>query len=119
MKVAVGFAIILLVCIGSYVYFTRVAHTPIGNILKEPRKYEKKTLTISGQVTDRASLLVVRYFRVKDNTGEIPVVTRRTLPSVGSKVRVKGRVEEAFSIGAEQLLVFVEEAKDEGEGTGQ
>ena len=70
-------------------------------------------MTIAGEVTDRASLLVVKYFRVKDKTGEIVVVTGKPLPSVGSKVRVHGEIKEAFSIGTEQMLVFVEEEKGE------
>ena len=113
MKFLIGLVIILLMVAGAYFYFTKVDHTPIGNILKEPREYYEKSLTIAGEVTDRASLLVVKYFRVKDKTGEIVVVTGKPLPSVGSKVRVHGEIKEAFSIGTEQMLVFVEEEKEE------
>ncbi len=113
MRVVIGLVIILLVVAGAYFYFTRVEHTPIGKILENPRDYYGKTLTIAGEVTDRTSLFVVKYFRVKDKTGEIVVVTAKPLPSVGSKVRVKGRIEEAFSIGTEQMLVFVEGGKGE------
>lgn len=114
MKVVIGLVIVLLMVAGAYFYFTKVDHTPIGNIMKDPRAYDEKSLTIAGEVTDRASLFVIKYFRVKDKTGEIMVVTRRSLPSIGSKVRVKGRVEEAFSIGTEQMLVFVENENGAG-----
>ncbi len=109
MKILIGLVIILLIGVGAYFYFAKVRHTPIGNILKDPRDYYGKSLTIAGEVTDRASLFVVKYFRLKDKTGEIVVVTGKPLPVVGSKVRVKGKIVEAFSIGTEQMLVFVEE----------
>lgn len=115
MKIVIGFVIILLVVGGAYFYSARVAHTPIGDILKDPREYDGKSLTIAGEVTDRTSLFIVKYFRVKDKTGELVVVTSKTLPPMGSKVRIKGRVKEAFSIGSEQMLVFVEDENGEGQ----
>jgi DNA polymerase II small subunit/DNA polymerase delta subunit B len=107
-RILIGVIVLALLGGGAYFYFAKVAHTPIASILKDPRKYDGKDITIAGEVTDKTSLFVVKYFRLKDRTGDIVVVTKRTLPSVGSKVRVKGRVEEAFSLGSEQMLVFVE-----------
>lgn len=111
MKFVIALIIIVLTVTGVYFYVTKIYHTPIGNILKNPRDYYGKTITIAGKVTDRTSLFVVKFFRLKDKTGEIVVVTMKPLPSVGSKVRVTGSIEEAFSIGSEQTLVFVEGAK--------
>jgi hypothetical protein len=54
---------------------------------------------------------VFLMFYLKDKTVELVVVTDRALPVVGSKIRVKGRIEEAFSIGNQQMLVFVEETQ--------
>ena len=59
-------------------------------------------------VTEVFGLFVVRYFVVKDKTGEIIVVTKRPLPSEGTKITVKGTVREAFSIGDKQLVVVLE-----------
>lgn len=100
---------------GAWYYFTQVHHTPIGKILKNPREYDGKTITIAGEVTDRTSLLIVKYFRVKDKTGEIVVLTDRSLPPAGSKVRVKGHMKEAFAIGDKQMLVFVEGEEEKKE----
>ena len=47
---------------------------------------------------------------LRDKTGEIIVVTKKPLPEVRSKVRVTGKIDEAFSIGDQRLLVFVEES---------
>jgi hypothetical protein len=46
---------------------------------------------------------------LQDKSGEIIVITSRTLPALDATVRIKGKVVEAFTIGSEQLLVFIEE----------
>ncbi len=91
--------------------------TPIGKILADPRAYAGKTVTVSGEVTQIFSLVFIKYFRLRDKTGEIVVVTDRPLPKVGTKISVKGTVQEAFSIGDQQLIVIVEESKPRGADT--
>ncbi len=85
--------------------------TPIGKILADPRAYAGKTVTVSGEVTQIFSLVFLKYFRVRDETGEIVIVTDKPLPKVGTKISVKGTVQEAFSIGDQQLIVIVEQSK--------
>ena len=85
--------------------------TPIGKILADPRAYAGKTVTVSGEVTQIFSLVFIKYFRLRDETGEIVIVTDRPLPKVGTKIKVKGTVQEAFSIGDQQLIVIVEQSK--------
>jgi hypothetical protein len=82
--------------------------TPIKKILDNPRDYSDKTVTVSGEVTGTFSLLVIKYFTVRDDTGEITVVTPKLLPRKGSRITVKGTVQEAFSLGDQQLIVIVE-----------
>jgi len=86
--------------------------TPINKILENPRDYAGKKVTVSGEVTGVFGLIFIKYFTMRDKTGEIIVVTGRPLPKVGAKIKVKGTVEEAFSIGDKQLIVVVE--KDSG-----
>ena len=85
--------------------------TPIGKILADPRAYAGKTVTVSGEVTQMFSLVFIKYFRVRDETGEIVIVTDKPLPKLGTKIKVKGTVQEAFSIGDQQLIVIVEQSK--------
>lgn len=92
--------------------------TPIGKILSDPRAYAGKTVTVSGEVTQVFSLVVIKYFRLRDKTGEIVIVTDRPLPKVGTKIKVKGTVQEAFSVGDQQLIVIVEQSKPQGGATG-
>jgi hypothetical protein len=82
--------------------------TPIKKILDNPRDYSGKPVTISGEVTEMFSLFVLKYFVVKDRSGEIVVVTQKPLPAKGSKITVKGTVQEAFSLGDQQLIVIME-----------
>jgi hypothetical protein len=86
----------------------RIFATPIEEILQNPRDYSGKTVTVSGEVTEVAGLIFVKYFVVKDRTGEITVITRRPLPRENTRITVKGKVETAFSIGSKQLIVIVE-----------
>ncbi len=100
-RLCVVISLILTACEGTVT-------TPIGKIIENPRDFDGKSIAISGEVTEIFSLLVIKYFVVKDKTGEIIVVTERPLPKQGTKIKVKGTVEEAFSIGDKQLIVIVE-----------
>ncbi len=108
-NIIIGVSIAIILGGGAWYYFAQVEHTPIEKVLKNPRAYDGKVITIAGEVTDRTSLMFVKFFKLKDKTGEITVITKRSLPNVGAKERVKGKVEEAFSIGDQQTRVFVEE----------
>lgn len=94
--------------IGSWYYFTEIQTVPIEKIYKHPRDYSNRKIAISGTVTERFSLFVIRYFTVQDATGNILVVTEQPMPAVGEAVRVKGYVEDGFSLGEQQTLVFRE-----------
>ncbi len=85
--------------------------TPISDILQNPRKYAGKQVSVSGKVVETFSLVVIRYFVVRDDTGEITVVTERPLPKKGEQIKVTGKVQEAFSLGDQQLIVIKETPK--------
>jgi hypothetical protein len=85
--------------------------TQINKILSNPRDYTDKKVTISGTVEDSFSFVVVKYFTLRDETGEITVVTQKPMPAKGNKIKVTGTVQEAFSLGDQQIVVLIE--KDE------
>jgi aspartyl/asparaginyl-tRNA synthetase len=85
-----------------------IGTTKIGDIVSHPRDYTGKEVTISGVVTQTFSLVVIKYFVVRDSSGEISVITDRPLPAKGEKIKVKGSVKEAFSIGTKTALVLME-----------
>jgi len=85
---------------------------PIQQIQSNPRQYADKRVRSSGTVTETFSLLVLKYFIRNDGTGEMYVVTRKTMPAKGEKVKVTGTVRDAFSLGDMQLLVLLEDGED-------
>jgi hypothetical protein len=82
--------------------------TKIDTILTNPREYADRTVTVSGTVEETFSLVVIKYFVLRDETGTIPVITRRTMPARGNEIRVTGTVQEAFSLGDQRLVVLLE-----------
>ena len=113
-NIIIAILIVIVIGAGAWFYFSEVHHARIDNILSNPKSYEGKVVTIEGEVTDRTSFSVgLKFFKVKDETGEITVVTRKSLPEVRSTMSVKGRIDEAFPIGDQKLVVFVEESLSE------
>lgn len=99
------FALVLLVSCSQL--FT----TDIRDILDHSRDYDGKTVTVSGEVRESVNLFVFKYYVVKDETGEIPVVTEKAVPRQGEKVRVTGVVKQAFAIGDKNLVVIIEKSE--------
>jgi len=99
----------ILCCVFLFLSCSQLFPTEIKKILDDPREYDGKTVTISGTVTESVNLLVMRYYSVRDDTGEIIVVTERAVPHQGMKVRVTGEVKQAFSIGNRSVVVVYEE----------
>lgn len=89
---------------------TVATETTIGEIQSDPPSYEGKTVTVKGEVTSRLSLILWKSYKIKDETGEITVVTKKIMPNVGAQVEATGRVAEGFSLGATQTLVIVDES---------
>jgi len=106
-------AVILIIASIAAAACEGVFATPIKRIVESPRDYDGKTVTISGEVKEVFSLIVFKYFIVEDRTGEIAVITSRPLPKKGAKIRVRGKVSAAFSLGEAQTVVLLEEEKPE------
>ena len=105
MSVVFGFILLLVACEGLF-------STPVETILNNPREYDGRLVKVSGTVTQSMNLFVVKYFVLRDESGEITVVTPRILPRQGNSITIRGHVREAFTVGDEQLLVIVEETED-------
>lgn len=106
-KVTILILIVIILAAGYWYYKTNIQGiTLIGKILRNPQAYEGKILNLKGKVTEKVSFMTIKYFKLKDRTGEIMVITESALPPVGKKITVKGTVDSAFSIGGEQMLVF-------------
>lgn len=80
----------------------------IGDVVQNPRKYCEKEVKVKGKVTQIFSMIVIKSFVIKDDTGEIRVITQKPMPRVNETVRVHGIVNCAFSLGDQQIMVIVE-----------
>jgi hypothetical protein len=101
-------ALVLLSAFGLAAACRPAGPTPIRSILDDPRRYDGKIVTISGDVRDATNLVVLKWYRVEDKTGSIVVVASGAVPMRGASVRVTGTVRQAFVIGDQSLTVIME-----------
>jgi cytochrome c-type biogenesis protein CcmE len=80
----------------------------IAEILKNPRNFDGKDVRVTGTVTDAFSVYRAGYFRISDGSGTIAVVTSQISPRQGDQIEAHGVVEQAYTIGSNQMLVIVE-----------
>jgi hypothetical protein len=73
--------------------------TDINTIKEAPEKYLGQDVTIAGVVQDAVSLpLLPAVYAVRDSTGVMYVLTKAQPPTVGSRVRIRGRVAAAIML---------------------
>ena len=84
----------------------------IAQLKDRPDKYERKTVSVSGRVTDSFGIPLVpfQFYKVDDGSGEITVVSHATRsPSKGARVQVKGKVNEVAVIGGRSIGLHIDE----------
>ena len=116
--IIIAILIVLVTGAGAWYYFNQVHPTKIEKILSNPTTYTGKEVAIEGEVTDRTAFFgVIKFYRLRDKSGEITVVTRKSLPETKSVISVKGKIDDAFTIGDQRLVVFVEESVEKMENS--
>lgn len=90
-----------------------LTRTPsIAELKYNPGRYHDKSVAISGVVTTSwgVPLVPFRMYKVDDGTGEVTVLSQSgRVPSRGSRVRVKGRVNEVATFGGQSLGLHIRE----------
>ena len=71
----------------------------IGSVLADPSKYRNREVQIAGDVVDSYGVLGRGVYRVRDGSGELWVMSNEGVPRTGSRVKVRGTVRDAFSLG--------------------
>ena len=88
----------------------RNAH--IADLQQHPGRYEDRTVTVDGIVTDSwgVPLVPFKFYRVDDGTGQIAVLSESLrVPGKGEHVRVKGRVGNVAVLGGRSLGLHLRE----------
>jgi hypothetical protein len=81
----------------------------ISKINADPGRYRDKQVGIAGTVTDSYGILGNGAYEIDDGTGRLWVVTRRGVPSRGSRVGAKGRIYTGFNWGGRSFGTVLEE----------
>jgi len=86
-------------------------YTAVKEITEAPARFEGKEIKLKGYAQAATSLMGFRAFVLRDDTGEIMVVTTGELPVAGEPVALKGTVKSAVIIGGSSVGLRVEETK--------
>lgn len=87
-------------------------YTPIKDIVAAPGSFESREVKIKGKVTEAIKLPILgQAFVLRDETGEITVITQGTLPSANAEVALAGTVKSTAIIGGHSLGLRVEETR--------
>ena len=86
----------------------------VAQLKDQPARYYNKTVSVNGVVTRSWGLPLVpfQFYSVDDGTGQITVIGHSgRVPSTGTRVNVKGRVNELASFGGQSLGLHLDETK--------
>jgi hypothetical protein len=86
----------------------------IAELKDQPGKYDDKTISVTGVVTNSwglGGILPFQLYNIDDGTGEIAVLSRsgRSTPSRGARVQVKGKVGEVGVFGGRSIGLHIQE----------
>jgi hypothetical protein len=85
------------------------SQTTISKINADPGRYRNKEVGVVGVVRDSYGVLGNGAYEIDDGTGRLWVVTRRGVPSRGSRVGAKGRIYTGFNFGGRNFGTVLEE----------
>jgi hypothetical protein len=87
-------------------------HPSVAELKYNPGRYQDHTVSIDGVVTSSWGVPMVpfRVYKVDDGTGEMTVVSQTgRVPTRGSHVRVKGRVNDIATLGGQSIGLHIQE----------
>jgi hypothetical protein len=82
------------------------SHPRIAELAHNPARYQNRSVTITGTVTSSWGIPLVpfRLYKVDDGTGEVTVLSQDgRVPTRGTRVSVRGRVEEVATVGGQAV----------------
>jgi hypothetical protein len=88
-------------------------YTPIGDILKNPGRFEGEPVKVRGKVTEVTKLpfLEVKTYTLDDGSGKILVLTDGQLPAMDETVAIKAQVLTMAIIDNQGIGLRLKETK--------
>jgi hypothetical protein len=72
--------------------------TSIGDISANPSKYYNKDVAVAGTVRNSFGIaLIGGIYKVDDGTGSIWILTNKSVPSKGTQIGVKGKIQDGVN----------------------
>jgi hypothetical protein len=87
-------------------------HPSVAELKYNPGRYQNHTVSINGVVTSSwgVPLMPFKLYKVDDGTGEMTVLAQGgRVPTRGSHVRVKGRVNDVATFGGQSVGLHLEQ----------
>ena len=86
--------------------------TTIGDINRDPGKYQNKEISVAGKVSDAFGALGTGVFQIDDGTGRLWVFSQNYgVPGSGAKVAVTGRLQQGFSFGGRSFALALRQTQ--------
>jgi hypothetical protein len=85
------------------------APVTIGRINADPSRFQNRTVTVTGMVTNSVGVMGKGGYQIEDETGRIYVISGSGVPSRGSRVRVTGRVAQGAEVLGTAVGVTIRE----------
>jgi hypothetical protein len=88
------------------------SHPKIADLKYNPGRYQNHSVTVDGVVTSSwgAPLVPFKMYKVSDGTGEVTVIAQNgRVPSKGSRVSVRGRVNDVATFGGQSVGLHLEQ----------
>jgi hypothetical protein len=87
-------------------------HTSIGDINRDPSRFNGKEITIRGQASGSFGIMGTGVYQVEDDTGSITVLSENFgFPPSGAKVSVTGQVQQGIAVGGKNYGVVFRQTK--------
>jgi hypothetical protein len=90
-----------------------VGYTPIKDIVAAPARFQDAEVKVKGTVTATLGVPLTPYrvFMLKDGTGEIPIVTKGSLPPADTQVALRGKVLNMALVADQPIGLRIEEIR--------
>jgi hypothetical protein len=105
-----GLALAVAASVSACALSVRSPH--VADLQRNPGRYYDKTVSVSGVVTSSWGFPLVPFkvYKIDDGTGEVTVLSQNLrTPARGSRVRVRGKVNDVAVFGGRALGLHIRE----------